>query len=160
MKKFIIDVNLHSDSQKRMIADFFRQLAERSDLAIVTGGKKYSLEVKKGPPNLRRLINALKRAGNNKKLYERDSSEVDERAATLEQAVVERCGRCPKECNDFHLLVLCSLSGAKCIFSGDNDIQRCIKKIRPKVGHKQCPNPKFIRQEAEYNKLKSESFVV
>jgi len=143
-KKLIIDVNISLRSKNEVVARLLELVDEREDVVIVTGGTKLEREYAKNLVLLRR-INSFSRRGRANKVDKRPNERVDSIAERIEAATVEKVGRIPDECDDFHILALCLDCNADIIITGDVRMATCIKKIRARIGHDLCPSPKFVR---------------
>lgn len=148
MKEFIIDKNIDGRStEKNYPKYFFDDLRKPSKIRLVVGGTKYKEEVM-AKESLRELINSMRTAG---KVRSVSDQAVDLHHAKIAEQIGKNFDKCPKPCDDHHILALSQVSGCNNILSLDLRMAKCRDLIRNKVGHDCCPAVRVVSTEAAYN---------
>jgi hypothetical protein len=127
-------------------------MQRKDDVVVVTGGTQYSDELEKHG-RLLRQINSFSRRGAAGKVDKRPSDRIDGKEDSLRQAILQKVGNVPAECDDLHILALCADANVDVVFSKDERMKQCIDKIRGVVGHRMCPKPTFVRTLEDFQKV-------
>lgn len=152
MPDFVLDVCMDVvEGQKGYVTSFFRDIFRLNGWVLVIGGSTMNHQMQKKEP-LMSIINQLKDAN---RLRVADKSAVDCEEKAIRRRVREHFDVPPPECDDYHILALCSVDGCTNVLTRDHRLRICVDRIRHELGHGICPNVRVISNEETYLKLKN-----
>lgn len=150
MADFIVDMNIPTKvSSVGYPSYFFDDMNKSKKHHVFYGGTSYLKELAR-KESLQRL---LRDWVTQKKASRVDATAVDEFESRLKARILEKCGECPSQCDDLHILALSAVTTCRNILSNDDRMAACRDKIRNLVGHDYCPDVKLIKTEAVYKAI-------